>query len=447
MLGFASDRSVLPRATRRCRHCGFRSAVAASFRVERGGVFGRPRPICFGCAPDEPSELERQGIRWWVGRLVIWGLIGLWVGRDWGYDFVVLAWLALALNEPLNTAVHEAGHAIAARLMGFSLLSVRVGRGPEILHARWGPARLGLRRYAVLGGQTRYIPPSDAARWRRIVVFLAGPFANLLAACVLIALGVVLDGRSDPWARAGTAVVFGLLISHLRTVVDTLWPRALSEGGMTDGGQALAAARGAQPSPPAGDERFQLLVAVERLKQTARYAEAADLVADDLGAWMNDPFLLGMVIHYTSRAAGDRAAIARYDALVAQAPAGPPRPLGGHGEAVGWLAANIAWSTIKSGPEADLEEADHQLQIALERLPDANEVKATLGALYVARGETELGERLLTQALHVLGDPLDRADFTAWIERARRDRGDAAGAAEAGRLRAHILDRMLEPDD
>lgn len=447
MLGFASDRPVLAHMTRRCRRCGFRSDASASFRVEDGGVFGRPRPLCFGCRPDQPSEFERQGIRSWVGRLVVWGLIGLWVGRDWGYEFVVLAWLALALNEPLNTAIHEAGHAIAVRLMGFSLLSVRIGRGPEILRARWGLARFSLRRYAMLGGLTRYLPPSGAARWRRIVVFLAGPFANLLSAFVLGAAGMVLDGQSGPWARAGTAVVVGLLISHLRTFADSLWPRALSEGGMTDGAHILETARGAKPGPPADDQRFQLLVAVERLKLTARYAEAADLLAGDLRLRMNDPFLLGMVIHYTSRAAGDRAAIARYNALVAEAPAGPPRPFDGHGDAVGWLAANIAWSTIKSGPEADLEEADHQLQTALERLPDAGEVKATLGALYVARGETELGERLLIQALRALDDPPDRADFSRWIERARRDRGDEAGAAEAERLRSHILDRMLEPID
>jgi hypothetical protein len=258
---------------------------------------------------------------------------------------------------------------------------------------------------------------------------------------------MVLDDQSDPWARAGTAVVVGLLISHLRTLADSLWPRTLSEGGMTDGARALETARGVKPTPPAGDARFQLLVAVERLKLTARYAEAADLVAGGLGVWVNDPLLLGMVIHYTSRAAGDRAALARHHALATQAPAGPPRPFDGHGDAVGWLAANIAWSTIKSGLEADLEEADHQLQIALERLPDANEVKATLGALYVARGETELGERLLIQALRALDDPLDRVDFARWIEQARRDRGDEAGAAEAGRLRDHILNRMLEPID
>ncbi len=125
----------------------------------------------------------------------------------------------------------------------------------------------------------------------------------------------------------------------------------------------------------------------------------------------------------------------------------PPRPFDGHGDAVGWLAANIAWSTIKSGPEADLEEADHQLQTALERLPDANEVKATLGALYVARGETELGERLLIQALRALGDPLDRADFSRWSSGPGAIAATRRGAAEAERLRGHILDRMLEPID
>ncbi len=96
------------------------------------------------------------------------------------------------------------------------------------------PQPAGLR--AMLGGLAWYLPPSGAARWRRIVVFLAGPFANLLSAFVLGAAGMVLDGQSGPWARAGTAVVVGLLISHLRTFGGPrfYWPRALS-GGRDDG--------------------------------------------------------------------------------------------------------------------------------------------------------------------------------------------------------------------
>jgi len=168
-----------------------------------------------------------------------------------------------------------------------------------------------------------------------------------------------------------------------------------------------------------------------------------DIFADQLRAWPNDPYLLGMVIHSTSRAAGDPAALARYHALVAAAPDGPPRPFDWHGTMVGWLAANIAWSTIKSAPVGDLAIAEAELRVALERLPDAPEVKATLGALQVARGDSQAGERLLIDALRVVEDPLDRADFCRYVAKARRDQGDEEGAAEADRLRSHILARAF----
>lgn len=421
-----------------CRTCGFRSRFAASFRREANGLLGKEGPVCFGCAAYQPTPYERRLFGWWLGRQAFWGLIAFWASTDWGWPFAAVAWATLVLGDPLDTLIHEAGHALAVRLAGFHLLSVRIGRGPEILAARLGSMRFSLRRYAMLGGDTQFIVPEGAAAWRQALAFLGGPLASLSTAIALI---VLILARDDGRSLMPGAIAMGLVILGLRTAVNTLWPQTSAEGQPTDGAQLLALLDRAAST--AADPRLALLTATQRLQLTGRHAQAADVFAEKLREWPNDPYLLGMVIHSTSRAAGDKAAMARYRALVAAAPAGPARPFDGYEAMVGWLSANIAWSTIKSGSEADLEVADLELQTALERLPDAPEVKATLGALFVARGESEMGERLLIDALRVLDDPLDRADFCRYIATARRDRGDEGGAAEAGRLHDHILARAL----
>jgi len=394
--------------------------------------------VCFGCAAYRPTAYEQRLLGWWLGRQAFWALIAFWVSGDMGWRFAAVAWTTLVLADPLDTLIHEAGHALAVRLAGFDLLSVRIGRGPEVLARRLGSMRFSLRRYAMLGGDTQFIAPDGVAAWRRALALLGGPLASLATVAALVALVLA---RDDSQGRMLGAVATGLVILGARTAINTLWPWTSSEGQPTDGAQLLALLRRAAPTTT--DPRLPLMLATQRLTMTGRHAQAADIFADQLRAWPNDPYLLGMVIHSTSRAAGDPAALARYHALVAAAPDGPPRPFDRHGTMVGWLAANIAWSTIKSAPAGDLAIAEAELRVALERLPDAPEIKATLGALQVERGDSQAGERLLIDALRVVEDPLDRADFCRYVAKARRDQGDKDGAAEADRLRDHILARAL----
>ena len=373
----------------------------------------------------------------------MWSLIVAWVSVDRGDPIsAAIFWLTLLLAEPLTIGVHEVGHAVVAKLLGFDVLSLRVGRGPEIWARRLGSVRLSLCRYAMMGGATEFVVPEIRSRWRSGLVFLAGALFNLTAAGVLIALGLILNTQSGEWAAMVVAIVAGLIISNLRMMFAALWPWTSGEETPSDGAQILALFR--RSLNTADDPRLSLLAATERLRMAGRFTEAADLFANKLRDWPNDPYLLGMVIHCTSRTAGDRAALARYAGLVAQAPAGPPRGFDWHATMTGWLAANIAWSTIKSQPDADLDTADRAMRVALAHPPDAPEVKATLGALHVSRGEAALGERLLIEALRVAKEPNDRADFSLYIAKARRQLGDVTGADEAGRLREHILTTALE---
>lgn len=405
---------------------------------------GRVR-ICFGCAPYRPSPPERKAAVHRVANLIVWGLLIAWISVDRGGPIAgAVFWFTFALAAPLNTIIHEAGHALAARSVGFDVLSIKIGCGPEILARRIGSVRFGLCRYMPMGGLTCFIMPETTSRWRQGLAFAGGALANLLVVAVLLIPGAILSDPSPPWIRTVIGpVATALALANLSTVVSTLWPRSGGEHD-SDGAQILALFRAKRSPKIVEDPRLPLLLATQRLTLAGRFTEAADIFAAKLREWPNDPYLLGMVIHCTSCADGDRAAMTRYADLVALAPAGPPRGSDWHADMTGWLAANIAWSTIKSGPDADLEVVDDQIQTALALLPEAPEVKATFGALQVIRGEPEVGERLLIQALRLTSTPHDRADFSAYVAQARRDQGDLDGATEAERLRDHILATALE---
>jgi membrane-associated protease RseP (regulator of RpoE activity) len=95
----------------------------------------------------------------------------------------VILWLIIAL--------HEAGHALGARLVGSPIREVRVGAGPVL--ARFGPegTEITLRLFPVTGwcAMRGSAPPP-----RRIVVFAAGPAASALAAAVGLALAPYVPG-------------------------------------------------------------------------------------------------------------------------------------------------------------------------------------------------------------------------------------------------------------
>ncbi len=384
-----------------------------------------------------------MGRRW--AHLLIWAFIagsyGLQNGR---MDAGAIFWLTLLAAGPMITIVHEAAHAAVAALAGFRVLSVRIGRGPETVGFRLGHARWSLRRYLSLGGETNFIPGPDAPRGRRLAVYAAGAVANLVLGVAAFALAMTLDERlgGPLWL---TALLMGLSVSNLVTAAENLWPTRDPGGPDSDGAQILDLFRDRAPGDAVAtmDDELAFLVSIYLLTEAGQFAEAADRLEAKLQDWPNDPYLLSMLIHCASRAAGDRAALARYDAAVLAAPAGPPPPPTLRESAWGLLDANLAWSTIKIG--GDLEFAEARSNAAMAVNPDTPEVQGTAGALKVVRGDALDGERLLLAALRKIDSSTDRADFCAYVAKARRALGDETAAIEAERLRVHILTRGGDP--
>jgi regulator of sigma E protease len=97
--------------------------------------------------------------------------------------------IALALLSFLNV-VHEAGHLLAARLVGIPAAEFSVGLGPRLWSRRWRGTEYALRAIP-LGGFV--VPALDEADFRsvpfrrRLLFFLGGPLANFAAAVPLFA--------------------------------------------------------------------------------------------------------------------------------------------------------------------------------------------------------------------------------------------------------------------
>jgi hypothetical protein len=422
-----------------CHQCGFRSNGGQDFRPTRSRLLGRAAELCLACPDATPRAADAPYWLGWFRGLFLSAFLAYMWGREIGWLATLTAWLTLVLCRPLSTLIHEVAHALAARAAGFPVLEVILGRGPELMARRTGRTRWALRRYGFLGGATIFAPPDGASRWRLLLIYAAGSMANL-AAALAATVGLAIADMEGAAAVFVSSILVGLILSNLLMAFNALWPQK-GAGQPSDGAQILSLF---QPSPSTPlDDRLRLLTAAQHLQLAGRFGEAAALTIEHLELWPNDPSLLGMIIHYTSRAAGDRAAMARYRAVVAQAPSGPPRFFPGHETSVGWLAANIAWSSLKAGEDADLELVDSELQVALLHLPEAPEVKATQGALFVTQGDPSAGEPLLIDALRKTEDPVDRADFAGYIARARRARGEKAQAQEVERLGRHILARSL----
>lgn len=430
--------------TKRCNTCGFRSAHAETFRLERCKGRRRPVRVCFGCSPValDATQEKALGRRW--ANLLVWTILagnyGLQHGR---VDAVAIFCLALLVAGPLTTIMHEAAHAGVAALVGFRVLSVEIGQGPQTRLFRIGQTRWILRRYLSLSGITLFIPTQDATTPQRLAVYAAGAAVNLALGLGAFALAMALNERlyGSLWL---TAMLMGVAVSNLWSGVQVLWPTYDAAGPDSDGAKILQLLRGEATGASAKmDDELAFLVSIYRLTETGRLAEAADALEAKLTDWPNDPYLLSMLVHCVSRAEGDAAALARYRAVVDTAPSGPPPRPNLRQNPRSLLAANLAWSTVKTG--GDLDFADAQAEASFADTPELPEVRGTIGAVRVARGEVVEGERLLTEAVRKIGSSIDRAAFCAFIAKARRARGDAAGAEEADRLSVHVLARSADP--
>ncbi len=128
----------------------------------------------------------------------------------------------------LVVGVHELAHLVVARLLGIRATTFAIGFGP-ILRQRtafgvaWQIRALPLGGFVALRGEKSDEGPGSFARaaaWRRIVVLLAGPAANILLAVLLLAGLLMVATRMAPLPAIQLGIT--LLLEIVRLTVDAV---------------------------------------------------------------------------------------------------------------------------------------------------------------------------------------------------------------------------------
>ncbi|HAF70458.1 MAG: Peptidase M50, putative membrane-associated zinc metallopeptidase [Acetothermia bacterium 64_32] len=114
-----------------------------------------------------------------------------------------MIWLLVLATLLFLVTVHEAGHFLAAKLLGMAVEEFAIGFGPVVFSRRRGETRYSLRAFPIGGfvrlageeGTTQGVPFERTyygrPAWVRLFVSLAGPVANILLAA-LIAVGALM---------------------------------------------------------------------------------------------------------------------------------------------------------------------------------------------------------------------------------------------------------------
>ncbi|MCE5189210.1 MAG: site-2 protease family protein [Eubacteriales bacterium] len=138
---------------------------------------------------------------------------------------IALSIFAALLLLSLLVMVHELGHYLAGRALGFSILEFSIGMGPKLLKKSKNGTEFSIRAFPI-GGLCRFEGEDQEANsersfnaqkvWKRIIVVISGPVMNLLFAIVcslitLLAFGDFMPGINEvtpdsPAAVAGVAV-------------------------------------------------------------------------------------------------------------------------------------------------------------------------------------------------------------------------------------------------
>lgn len=141
-------------------------------------------------------------------------------------DLTTMAIITLIIVVALGT--HELGHVLGARLFGIEVAEVGIGLPPRIGALSWRGFQLSLN-WIPLGAFVRYheqtsTPTSsslgDLPAWQRLVVTLAGPFANLGVAVIAWVVEATLPtGLTPPFVWSLAALAFVSMVMGVTNLI------------------------------------------------------------------------------------------------------------------------------------------------------------------------------------------------------------------------------------
>jgi tetratricopeptide (TPR) repeat protein len=352
--------------------------------------------------------------------------------------FVLAFWGPLLL-------LHELGHALAARWLGWRVTEVVIGFGRELRRFRVGSTRVRVRAVPVEAYVLASPTATDHARWKQALIYFAGPLTQLLLLAVLAPL---LDFElPGPQSGVGRVALESLGLSAALGAVCTLFPYR-SQGNPSDG-------LGMVTSFFANEESFRQRLAwpfiteARRLLLREQLSLAEQTIQAGLEQYPNEPRLLGLLAVAQAAQGQGEQAYATLEAL--GAPDARPAPERAE------LLADAAWAVLFARDAALLPDAARAAERAIELFPGDPHPQILLGRIQLERSRAEDAYGTLMNAYKRTRDVDQEAQCVAYLAlacqalRGSPDAGRVAGYAARfeGAVRSHdvppaLRQRVLE---
>lgn len=333
--------------------------------------------------------------------------------------------------------LHELGHALAARLVGWRVTEVVIGFGRELKRFRVGNTRVRLRAVPVEGYVISAPGSTEGARAKQAWIYFAGPLTELL---VLAALAPVLDlelPRSGD--GVGRVALQSLGVAAALGALCTLFPYR-SQGNPSDG-------LGMLTSWLSSEQSFRDRLALPFIEEARRAllreqpSLAEQAVAAGLAQHPGEPRLSGLAAVCRAAAGQAEEAYAELEAL------GPPdeRPAAVRAE----LLSDAAWCVLAARDATLLPDAERALGRALDVFPGEPHLEILLGRVLLERDRPHDAYGRLMSAYKRTRDVDQEAQCIAYLALACRALSGVLGAervaAYAPRFEAAVRSHDVPP--
>ncbi len=330
--------------------------------------------------------------------------------------------------------LHELGHALAARSVGWHVTEVVIGFGRELRRFRIGATRVRIRALPV-EGYVLLSPNSIAhARRKQAWIYFAGPLTELL---LLAALGFALDWSApSPADSIGRIALESLAVAAAVGAASTLFPYR-SGGNPSDGLGMLL-------SFVASDESFSqrlcwpFLSEGRRLLLREQTALALEAIQAGLEQHPNEPRLLGLSA--VAHAASGNAELG-FSTLEGM---GSPdeRPSLVRAD----LLADAAWVVLFSRDPDLLPDAQRAVQRALDLCPNDPHYEILLGRIHLERGRPHEAYTSLMGAYKRTRDVDQEAQCIAYLALACEALAGSPGANRVASYASRFADAVKSHD-
>lgn len=317
--------------------------------------------------------------------------------RKLAFPLVVLFW-APAL------VIHECGHALVAKLVGWRVTQMVLGAGPELVRFRVGETQVVVRALLAEGYVTPAPKRPGSARLANALVYLGGPGAELLVAAV-IALAWGWDPffvQSDDFALlASQSAALALTIGAVTNLV----PHSMA--GAPNDGLGILLSAGLAP------HHFDYQLAqpaeflVERALHENRLAEAREIAVREASRHPENAHLALLVVRVQAAEGDLDGAVARLETLRDEAPR--------NALVEAELLHTAALVALGSGDPDLLGRALQAVRSAIEARGAAPSYLATMGALLFEQGRMDEAFEALQGAYKGTRDPLLEDHCVAYL--------------------------------